>query len=153
MTLAVNAIHRSLSTMAIEIHRSVERKRAANAAEALAEVDQQFQVDIAGKAAGLTWITVELDFDETFYDAPAQRDSNLEEPMFTHGASLTSGPPVIVIAHVSKWKLDPQGNFTGAFVRVGVWNPTDAASAPRFTGRVHLNFQGFSAPSNPDEDN
>lgn len=151
MTLAVNAIHRSLSTMAIEIHRSVERKRASNAAEALQEVDQQFQIDISGEANGWSWGAIEFKFEQTFYDAPAQRDADLEEPMFTFGSVISSGPPLVVTAHVSKWTRDGQDNFTGATVRFGVWNP--AQQAARFAGRLHLNFQGFSAPSDPDEDN
>jgi hypothetical protein len=156
MTLRTSAIHRSLTTMAIEVGRSIDRKRAANAAEALSEVDQQFQIDIGGTAGGWAWETVELNFEETFYDAPSQRDADLDEPQFTFGSVLSSGPPMVVTAHVSRWKRDDEDNFTGAFVRVGVWNPaagTAAASFERFTGRVHLNFQGFAAPSDPDEDN
>jgi hypothetical protein len=158
MSLSVNSIHRSLSTMAIEVNRAVARKSAANAVESLGEVDQQFQADIGGTAGGWAWETVELDFEETFYDAPAQRDADLDEPTFTFGSVIVTGPPMMVTAHVSKWKRNDEDNFTGAFVRVGVWNPAstadqDPATFERFTGRVHLNFQGFAAPSDPDEDN
>lgn len=158
MSLHTNAIHRSLSTMAIEVHRAVARKQAANAIEALAEVDQQFQIDLGGTAGGTWgWHTIELDFEETFYDAPSQRDADLDEPHFTSGVVFSAGPPLVIHAHVSEWKRDDEDNFVGASVRVGVWDPVATSDDPdtleRFTARVHLNFQGFAAPSDPDEDN
>lgn len=157
-SLSENAIHRSLGKLAISIQRSSDRKRAAAAAEGLAEVDQQFQVALTGRAGGLVWQEIAIAFDDIFVDAPGQRDADLLEPHFTYGAVIDIGPPVWITAHVSDWQTDAQGNFTGAAVRVGVWDPLAIAASsdefPRFGGRLHLNFQGFAAPNDPsDEDN
>jgi hypothetical protein len=156
--LSSNAIHRSLGKLAVSIQRASDRKKMAAAAEGLAEVDQQFQIELQGLAGGLVWQTINVAFDDFFVDAPGQRDADLLEPHFTYGAVLDIGPPVMVTAHVSDWQTDAQGNFTGAAVRVGVWDPTvtavESADLPRFGGRLHLNFQGFAAPNDPsDEEN
>lgn len=159
MTLATSAIHRSLGKLAISVQKASDRRRAEKAAEGLAEVDQQFQVDLSGRAGELTWQTVTIDFDEMFVDASGQRDADLDEPHFTYGATMQKGPPLIISAHVSDWATDAQGNFTGAAVRIGVWNPlaiaqTEGELGSPFLARLHVNFQGFSVPHDPsDEDN
>lgn len=148
--LRTNAVHRSLGALAIEINRAIERKRFEIERERLAEIDQQFQVEISGRAGGMTWKSVNLAFDETFYDAPAQRDGDLEEPLFTYGSVIDKGQPVMISAHVSFWRVDQQGNITGATIRIGCFDPTNSGKS--FSGRLHVNFQGFAAPDDPDED-
>lgn len=150
MSLGQNAIHRSIGSLAISINRAVERKRAELIAERLAEVDQQFQIDIAGTAGGLVWKRVNVDFDEVFYDAPSQRDSDHDEPHFTYGATIDGGQPVMISAHVSDWEIDEQGHYTGATIRIGCFDPTN--SGKKFTGRLHANFQGLAAPNDTEED-
>lgn len=159
MTLATSAIHRSIGQIAISVQRASDRRRIEQAQQGLAEVDQQFQIDLSGRAGAPSWETVNITFDEIFVDAPGQRDADLDEPHFTFGATQQKGPPLWITAHVSDWATDAQGNFTGAAVRVGVWNPlavaqTEGEPGDPFIARLHLNFQGFSVPNDPsDEDN
>jgi hypothetical protein len=148
-SITAHSIGRSISQLGFRLHDQREKKSKEGASSALTETDQQFQVEVTGNAGPLpTWETIEVDFDETIYQAPAQRDNPLEEPHFTFGSSMQSDLPVILHATVREWKQDSAGNFTGAIVHIGA-SGSSSEQLTRFKARVHLTFQGFSSPNYP----
>ena len=107
----------------------------------LAEVDQQFQVDISGVAYDTpAFVTTEIAFDFPFHYAPGQRDSDLERPHFTYGTEV-DGPAMLTVS-VTAWEIDAAtGAYIGATVQISALSATELG----FNGKVHLNFQGVSA--------
>lgn len=147
--ISEGSIGRSIAHLAFRIQADMHAKRAEGKDSALAETDQQFQIETSGEAAPTpAWRDIEIVFDETIFLAPAQRSNPLEEPHFTFGSTMQSDTPVILHATVRKWIKDTSGNFTGAVVSIGVTggNETEAAT---FKATVHCVFQGFSGPNYP----
>lgn len=148
-SITAHSIGRSISQLGFRLHDQREKKSKEGARSALTETDQQFQLTVVGEAGTLpTWETIEVDFDETIYKAPAQRDNPLEEPHFTFGSSMQSEDPVILHASVKEWKRDSGGNFTGAVLHIGASGGTAEKPTP-FKAIMHLTFQGFSSPNYP----
>ena len=113
--------------------------------DALQELEQQFQVPVAGAGASVAAnATTTLVFDVEFFDAPEQRDSSLTVPHFTFGAYLEG--QVMISASVLVWTTDSRGAFIGAEVTIGVCAPGSAIEVP-YSGYVHLTFQGYGAIS------
>lgn len=150
MALHHGSLGRSLSRMAIHVNQEANKKTHEGDRFAANETDQQFQLDIAGKARATPIIgTSKLFFDETIYCDIANRDNPNLEPHVYVGKVIDSGPHVFIDAHVTSWSRDPNGNYVGCTVRVGAYDPTD--SRRNFSGRLHVTIQGYSAPSDTDE--
>lgn len=142
------AIHRSIRAMTIGTLRAHETRKRRDALEALAEMDQQFQLPIAGNAGTVaTWFEVDVDFAATFVLAPEMRESPYEDPLFTYGAVVAA--PVFVTANVTAWKTDSSDNYVGATVNIGVAAP-GTLTLVQFRGHVHCNFQGYGAVDEAD---
>lgn len=142
------AIQRSIRSMTIGSMNARERRRLRDLAEALAELDQQFQLPVAGGASDApVWFSVEVSFSAKFVSAPEMRESPYDEPLFTYG-SVTAAP-VFINCNVIEWKTDENDSYIGAVVNIGVIAPGSPVLVP-FKGEVHLNFQGFGAVDESD---
>lgn len=142
------AIQRSIARMTLGTMSARERRRARDAAEALSELDQQFQLPIAGAATDApVWFDVDINFSARFIDAPEMRESPYDEPLFTYG--VKTGARVFVDAHLVSYETDDNDSFIGAKIRIGVHAPGSPDLIP-FKGEVHLNFQGFAAVDEAD---
>lgn len=129
--------------------RQVEARRAATAADALGEIEQQFQIGAHGEAGTvLAWANVTVVFDVEFVPARYQRYSNLAVPNFTFGYEALDAVPVLVTAVVLGWDTDDRDIITGATIGVGCVSPAVEFTTP-FSGRVHMNFQGYGAVAEP----
>lgn len=144
------SLQRSISRMAILVTKEVSAKAREGERYSLRETEQQFQLALSGRGTAIPqWGEISLRFDETIYMAHSQRDSTNEEPHVYIGKVWDSGQPCFVEVHVTGWLTDMNGDFTGATVRVGAYDPSN--SKVRFKARVHLTFQGMSAPVDADE--
>lgn len=148
-TLKHGAIHRSLSKMTITVNRAIEAKKHEADPYALTEVELHYQFDIAGDGSNITWAEITVTFSETLYDAPGQTSSDNPEPQVSFGYVIETPNPLIISAHVSDWDIDNEGNFVGATVRVGCFDPD--GSAGQFTGGLHATFKGLGAPADSEE--
>lgn len=114
--------------------------------EALQEVDEQFQIEIEGRAEEFPiWDQVKLKFNTRFIDATGQRPSPFDKPHFTYGAEVntdTTHKPVGVMACVTEWNVNDRGETVGCTVSVGAV-ATDLST--KFKGWVHCTFQGWGA--------
>jgi hypothetical protein len=148
-------IHRSVSRMAFRLTEEIQSKQRLSDDYALREVELQYQIDIAGEVGSTAeWQEISITFDEILYDAPAQRNSDNDEPHVWIGKVIDSSLPVFIDAHVSDWDISESGHTTGCTVRVGVFDPsrTEPVQADtHFTGRLHLTIQGLGAPDDQDE--
>jgi hypothetical protein len=148
-------IHRSVSRMAFRLTEEIQSKQRQADDYALREVELQYQIDIAGEVGSTAeWQEVSITFDEILYDAPAQRNSDHDEPHVWIGKVIDSSLPVFIDAHISDWDISESGHTTGCTVRVGVFDPsrTEPVQADtHFTGRLHLTIQGLGAPDDQDE--
>jgi hypothetical protein len=148
-------IHRSVSRMAFRLTEEIQSKQRLSDDYALREVELQYQIDIAGEVGSTAeWQEISITFDEILYDAPAQRNSDNDEPHVWIGKVIDSSLPVFIDAHVSDWDISESGHTTGCTVRVGVFDPsrTEPVQADtHFAGRLHLTIQGLGAPDDQDE--
>lgn len=144
------SLGRSLSRLAIQVTRESNTKAHEGDRYMQKETEQQFQIDILGKArvSPAVGITT-LHFDEVIFCEVAKRDNPNVEPHVYIGKVIDHGPHVFVDAHVKAWIYDVNGNFVGCTVRVAAYDPADSRAS--FSGRVHVTIQGFSAPQDDDE--
>lgn len=114
--------------------------------EALREVEEQFQIEIEGRAEEFpVWDKIKLTFDTRFIDATGQRPSPFDRPHFHFGAEAntdTTHDPVGIHAVVVNWYVNDRGETYGCTVAIGAV-ATDVST--KFQGRVHLTFQGWGA--------
>jgi hypothetical protein len=136
--------------MTIEINRAIARKAREADPYALAEVEMHYQFDIAGEpGSGTNWNEISVTFTEVLYDAPGQTTGDNPEPQVSFGYVIETADPVAIFAHVSDWDIDDEGNFVGATVRCGCFDPDGEAG--RFTGALHVTFKGLGAPADTEE--
>jgi hypothetical protein len=149
-------IHRSVSRMAFRLTEEIQSKqrlrptttRCARSSCSTRSTSPERSVQRpSGRRVSIT-------FDEILYDAPAQRNSDNDEPHVWIGKVIDSSLPVFIDAHVSDWDISESGHTTGCTVRVGVFDPsrTEPVQADtHFAGRLHLTIQGLGAPDDQDE--
>lgn len=124
--------------------RARERYLSEKQVESLQEVEEQFKIEISGRAEEFpVWDQVKIKFGTTFVDATGQRDSPFDRPHFTYGAEISSRNPVGVLACVMKWFVNDKGETTAARVAFGAV-ATDLST--KFKGEVHMTFQGYGMP-------
>lgn len=146
----MHALHRAVADMTLGVAQSTRKREARDREMGFREVQQQYQIEIAGEATGV-WGFAEtsITFDYPFFYAPAQRDSDLDRPHFWFGAELDFLGAVSAV--VTAWDTHPRtGAITGATVAVGV--VTQAGAEVGYQGVVHLTFQGFAALSEDETD-
>jgi hypothetical protein len=150
--LARSEIHRSLATMTLDLHKMIDRRANAGAIYQLAEREFQAQYDFSGTVGTLPVETeIAIPFSVMFLgDAGLQRDSQLDRPHARLTTELLYAPPGAVPYHyVKQWQLDPDLNYVGAIVTVGMSCPAmfvTGATPPTdlaFKGKLHAAFQGF----------
>jgi hypothetical protein len=139
------AVNRAIHGLSLGVVRSLNKEEQRRKNMGLGEVDLQYQVDVNGEAGTLVdWSFVQLDFQFAFYYSAYSRDSDLDRPQFTQGATIDSGTPVVINACVVDWALDPEvQGVTGATMAIGAFSPGASEAVP-FNGSVHLVFQGYS---------
>lgn len=161
MTGPTHAMHRSVDRLSTGGVRSLEKRRAQLADDALAETELQYQIPISGRASSVAGFSaVTINFEVEFWDAPEQRDNPLDRPHFTYGAELNligadnsdaaSQAGLAVTAFVRDWVRDDRDAYTGAVVSVAVWSPGGGAVWD-FEGLLHVRFQGWGAISEDSE--
>ena len=158
------ALARSIRQLTIGVVRDVDRRRSGREANALAEREEQFQIAVSGTATDYPlWVTAELSLATAFSIATGARDSTLQRPQVAVGFELTSvmrenddrewepvTAGVLVSAVVRDYHFDAAHALDRAVVLIGATAPGDEL---RFTGFVHITFQGYGAPREmqPDE--
>lgn len=144
-SIEVGQVERLMRDVTLGTIRAMEYRREQSEIEGLREREAQFQVSISGRGEEFpSWTSVELEFETLFIDGRGQRDSELERPQFTYGVYVPRGGPVGVLACVTSWKLSDRNETIGATVGLGAVS-TDVAR--KFSGQVHLTFQGFGCPA------
>lgn len=144
-----DATARAVTGMSIGAIKSWQEMRERVWTMALDEYDEQYQADIVVEAAAApVWQTADVSFELTFVFEP-ERDSPYETPIFTYGVEYKSGDPMFLSVMVKEWKKDEQG-VNGCTLLVGAHAP-GATKLTRFTGILHLNFQGYGSPRSDEE--
>jgi hypothetical protein len=116
------------------------------AKDGLIERDEQWQIEITGTAEEFfNWSIAIVKFGTVFSNATGQRDSELEQPHFTYGASIITATPVGVLASVMEWTENERKETVGCKLAIGV-AATDRHT--KFRGFLHANFQGYGQPGN-----
>lgn len=149
--VSTNALARSIQALTFGSVKSYDTLTRRLAREGLGELDQQFQLPIAGSVGpSAAWSTVTVKFATVLIEAIDERHSPYADPLFTYGAVISSGDACMVSCSVRRWLTD--GVFyTGADLDVGVVRPGAVAATP-FKGEIHLNFQGYGTPDTDEED-
>lgn len=139
-----HSLQRSLAALAITVVREDRAREEAADPSRLAEGEQQFQIDMSGKATGvIDWQDGYLNFSEALFCLPGERDNPAVEPQFWWGVKLDSPIPVVFSVCVMEWNTDENEAFTGARVAVGAYS---LGGDVEFRGRVHVTFQGYGTP-------
>lgn len=115
------------------------------------EYDQQFQLPFSGHADKRpVYVTLPVSFDVSMLYAPDQNASPYPNPLFTYGFEITAGQPFLT-AYVTGWGGGATGvGVGGATVTIAAFIP-DARRLQPFAGIAHLNFEGYGAPLNDDD--
>ena len=138
--------------MTIDLHRSMERRRTAAHSYQLAEREFQAVYDFSGEVGTLpVEAEVEIPFTVIFMiDSGRLRDSNLDRPHAKLTVEVLYAPVGCVPYHyVKRWEQDPDLNYVGAIVMVGMHCPAMfiEGRAPlgsrAFAGKLHAAFQGY----------
>lgn len=116
------------------------------AKDGLIEREEQFQIEVSGRAEEFfSWSIAEIKFGTLFTNATGQRDSELEQPHFTYGASVITATPVGLLASVMEWIETDRKEIVGCKIAIGVAS-TDKAT--KFRAFLHATFQGYGQPNN-----
>lgn len=146
--VGTSSVERAVEGMSIGPIAAHEARRTEDWKDSLDEYDAQFQCSISGKPTYKTrWATLDVEFGVAFVVDP-NRDSPYSTPTFTFG--VESRGTAIVVVYVTGWKGGSEG-ITGASLKVGMVNP-GVKQPVQFSGKLHLNFQGYGAPSGDDFD-
>lgn len=142
--IALHSLQRSLTALTIGAVREDKAREDQRASVAMAETEEQFQIDVSGTAGPqMQWQEAALDFTQSFYALEGERDNPAREPQVWFGAVLDSVTPVIFSVCVMQWNQSDDDSFIGARVVVGAYAPDDDVD---FRGRVHVTFQGYGTP-------
>ncbi|MDQ1584478.1 MAG: hypothetical protein QOF36_2532 [Microbacteriaceae bacterium] len=142
--IKTHSLQRSLAALSINVVREEKAREDELEPQRLAEGEQQFQIDVSGKATGVPdWQDAYLDFTEALFCLEGERDNPAVEPQFWWGVKLDSAIPVMFSVLVMEWNTDQNEAFTGAKCKVGVWS---LSGDVEFRGRVHVTFQGYGTP-------
>jgi hypothetical protein len=160
--LAANDLQRSISKMTLSLARDVDAHRHRADLYRLCERENQFQFRLFGEAGSLPAETLLgtpakpfIPFDVMFVAHPGnQRDSQVTTPQVRLGYEITQGPPgLISYAHVTQWQRDGNGNYIGAQVVAGVYAPALVNDVSPFKVVLHIAFQGYGTPIDPQTSN
>lgn len=142
------ALARSLQAMTFGAIRASDVRRADYERDRLGEIDQQFQLPISGTATTEPqFAEVTVDFAAPFIDAYDERQSPYSDPTFTFGLHVPTAE-VFFSVLLRTWVLKDEF-YRGATIAVAAWSPNASA---KFSGFVHLNFQGYGTPYDDEAD-
>jgi len=142
----IQQMEKALKGLTIGTVQSMNEAADRAAKDGLIEREEQFQIEVSGTAEEFfDWSIAEIKFGTLFTNATGQRDSELEQPHFTYGASIITATPVGVLASVMEWIETDRKEIVGCKLAIGV-----AASDrhTKFRGFLHASFQGYGAPNN-----
>lgn len=143
MPIDQGRLDRAMQGLTIGVAKSVNDAIKQKDLEQLQEVEEQFQIEIGGKAEEFPiWDTIDLKFDTRFIDATGQRASPFDRPHMTSGGEIETKKPVGIFATVLGWNVNNKGETIGCKLAIGV-AATDLSTT--FKGRVHVSFQGWGA--------
>jgi hypothetical protein len=167
--LATSDLQRSIGHMTLGLSRAMDQRKHAADLYRECEREEQFQFPFSGQAGTFPVEEVmHIQFGVLFaFDSGTARDSELGPPHVRTGFEMTRAPTgLITYCHVKEWKQDNDLDYIGAAVVVGVHVPAvalqgigDITSASqgvanrlslKFTGVLHIAFQGWGAPLDPD---
>lgn len=146
-------LQRSIGKMIIDLPRERERRKRAHDDYKLGVWEFQRQFEFAGKVGTLPVETVvKVPFAIIFMADPGnQSPSQHDRPHVKLSFEKLVGPAgLITYGHVDSWLLDPDFNYVGAKVKVGVHFPgllVPGAMPKSFTFKCigFASFQGFGA--------
>lgn len=135
----------SMKALTIGIVRGIEAKQAQRDLEGLQEYEEQFKIDINGRAEEFpVWSETDLAFGIDFVDASGQRDAPYDRPHFTYGCFIEEGGPVGILACVMAWDVNEKEETIGCTLGIGAVASDRGRS---FSGELHARFQGYGAPA------
>lgn len=142
----VNRIERAIKGLTLGLVRDQQEFENQIRVDGLQEKEQQFWVEISGRAEEFaSWAIREIEFEQHYVDATGQRDSPFDRPHFTFGSVLDSSTPVALFATVMEYMVNDRNETVGAKVAIGMLATDEATNVK---GRVNLTFQGYcQAPS------
>lgn len=144
--LQVQRLEQALKGLTIGTIQDMNKAAEGAARDGLIEREEQFQIEISGTAEEFfSWNIAEIKFGTLFTNATGQRDSELEQPHFTYGASIITAIPVGVLASVMEWIETDRKEVVGCKLAIGA-AATDRHT--KFRGLLHASFQGYGAPNN-----
>lgn len=136
-------LDRAMRGLTIGVAKSEQDFLKQSQIEALNEVEEQFQIQVSGRAEEFPiWDSTDVGFDTRFIDATGQRPSPFDKPHMTYGYEITSKEPVGIFVCVLGWKTNKRNECVGAKLAMGV-AATDLST--KFKGAVHVTFQGYGA--------
>jgi hypothetical protein len=143
------ALASSLRAMTLGTLQAYNERQAARETDGIGEIDQQFQLTIAGKAGPKAiWETTEVPFDAPFIDGSEDRNAPFLYPLFTFGSVVTQGSKLVIVCNVTAWHTD-EDYVNGCTIEIGIFRPAGGGIGD-FAGELHLNFQGWGAPEAPE---
>lgn len=151
MSVSHHSLQRSLQRLSLGTIRDLQKKQAQRDAVGMQEAHLQFQIPLLGTAVqGIAWKSKAIAFDFVFWPAVGQReDADFSRPQFSSGVVMESvdklaAPSPVIITPVIEWTVGKAGQTVGCVVHIGIHSPT--ADALKFSGYLHLTFQGYGAP-------
>jgi hypothetical protein len=143
---AGGALARSLRAMTLGTLKSYNDRRDSFEADTIGEIDQQYQVTIAGEAGPqVVWNELVVAFDAPFIDGREDRNAPFQYPMFTYGTVVLQGSRLVVVCNVIKWNV-LEDYVRGCTLEIGVFRP-QGGGVGDYRGELHLNFEGWGAPN------
>lgn len=141
----VGHVERMVSDLTLGLWKQMRHRERQSQVEGLSEREEQFQVEVSGRAEEFpSWDVADLWFETIFIDARGQRDTQNLHPQFYFGPEVTRGGPVGLLACVTDWKMSDRNETIGCTLAIGAV-ATDEAR--KFSGLLHATFQGFGAPA------
>jgi hypothetical protein len=152
--LARNEIQRSIASMTLRLQQDIAHRKGLYDNYGLAEREFQAQCDFSGTVGTVpAQAPIAIPFSLIYPSNPGMvRDSGLGRPHARLSFELIQGPDgLIPYAYVQSWLQDPDYNYVGAVVLVGVHYPGLALGVPpstaSFKGILHAAFQGWATPN------
>lgn len=135
---------RLASDLSVGLIKSINDRNVQKQLEGLQEFEEQFQIEISGRAEEFpVWTTAQLAFSINYVDATGQRDTPFDRPHFTYGAFIESTDPIGILACVTSWITNDRNETRGCELAIGAV-ATDLSK--KFRGQLHATFQGYGAP-------
>lgn len=145
----LHRVERVFSTVAFEAADRLHKRYGERARIGLAEYTEEWHVGASGfVTGGADFVSADatIEFSMDFFQAHAQRRSDLLTPTFHFGSYQAADTDfVVATAAVRQWTQRSDLAFVGAVVSIGVHKPNATGTTP-FEITMHLSFSGWGAP-------